>query len=453
MKLFLGIDLGTSFFKVGLFDEVGLLHGLGRVAVPKSTPFPDACEVPVEQVWALLRQGLTEALVQAGARSSDIAGLSYSSQANSFVLLDAGDRPLTPLVVWKDLRVRTVPAELAAFGQADEFARVVGFRGMIPELAVVKWAWFRAQRPELWARARRVMTLSDYLTFELTGERVGDSSTASLLGLFDLRAKAWWGKALQIAGVSRETLSVPLAPGTCAGRTTRRASDLLGLPSGIPYAVGGLDHHVAALGGGLGTLADVSISTGTVLAAISLIEDPAAEPGCYHGPHVIPTRYYRLAFDSGGTEQIEELRRGLAPDLSISKLIEAAASVGVGRDEEGSAAVAARRFLERIASSQRSLIGRVLGALEPRAVVANGGLTRSTAWLQLDADLLGVPVIEPTCTEAACLGAAMIGGVGAGVFTTFDEAARKMVHVRKYYFPCRPGRSISMSSGTGGPSV
>lgn len=453
MKLFLGIDLGTSYFKVGLFDEVGLLHGLGRVAVPKTTPFPGACEVPIEQVWALLRQGLTEALVQAGARSTDIAGLSYSSQANSFVLLDASDRPLTPLIVWKDLRARVVPAELADFGQTDEFVRVVGFRGMIPELAVVKWTWFRAQRPELWGRARRIMTLSDYLTFELIGERVGDSSTASLLGLLHLRAMGWWDEALQIAGVSKETLSVPLAPGTFAGRTTRRASELLGIPAGIPYAVGGLDHHVAALGGGLGPLADVSISTGTVLAAISLIEDPVAESGCYHGPHVAPTRYYRLAFDSGGTEQIEELRRGLAPDLSISKLVEAAAAVGVGRDEEGSAAVAARRFLERIAACQRSLIGRVLGAREPRAVVANGGLTRSTAWLQLDADLLGVPVIEPTCTESACLGAALIGGVAAGVFTSFDEAARKMVHVRKYYFPCRPGRSISMSSGPGGASV
>lgn len=447
MKLFLGIDLGTSYFKVGLFDEVGILHGLGRVAVPKVTPFPDACELPVDQIWSLLRQGLNEALVQAGARSAEIAGISYSSQANSFLLLDAADRPLTPLVVWKDLRARTVPAELAAFGLTDEFARAVGFRGMIPELAQVKWTWFRAERPELWSRARRVMTLSDYLTFELTSERVGDSGTASLLGLFDLRAKQWWGEALTIAGVAKDALSIPLPPGTRAGQTTRRASELLGLPAGIPYAVGGLDHHVAGLGGGLGPLADVSISTGTVLAAISLTDDPAAEPGCYHGPHVSPTSYYRLAFDSGGTEQIEELRRGLAPDLSIPKLIEAAASVDAGRGEDGSAAIAARRFLERIASCQRSLIGRVLGNREPRAVVANGGLTRSTAWLQLDADLLGVPVIEPTCTEAACLGAALIGGVAAGVFASFDEAARKMVHVRKYYFPCRPGRSISPGQG------
>src|SRR3954468_21602272 len=115
MSLLLGIDLGTSYFKIGLFDEVGALKGLGRVAVNKINPAPGRCELAVEEFWSALRRGLDEALAQANATSRDIAGLSYSSQASTFLLLDGHDAPLTSFIVWLDRRGEPVEAELAAF--------------------------------------------------------------------------------------------------------------------------------------------------------------------------------------------------------------------------------------------------------------------------------------------------------------------------------------------------
>ena len=88
MSLYLGIDLGTSYFKVGVFDETGRLRGLGRTAVDKTSPALGFYELPVEQFWERLRRGLAEALQQACVSAKDIVVLSYSSQANTFALLD-----------------------------------------------------------------------------------------------------------------------------------------------------------------------------------------------------------------------------------------------------------------------------------------------------------------------------------------------------------------------------
>src|ERR1017187_3330883 len=104
MSLLLGIDLGTSYFKVGLFDAAGALKGLGRAAVEKDVPAPRRSQLPVPRFWSLLRRALTEALTQAGANAREIAAVSYSSQTNSFVLLDRADSPLTPIVLWTDER-------------------------------------------------------------------------------------------------------------------------------------------------------------------------------------------------------------------------------------------------------------------------------------------------------------------------------------------------------------
>lgn len=258
MALLLGIDFGTSYFKVGLFEPTGALRGLGRVAVGKDSSAPGRSEVPVERFWHLLRTGLAEALVQAGADAGAITGVSYSSQANTFLLLDRADVPLTPLVVWDDRRAHPLDPAVAAWGGSEAFRRTAGFSGLAAEFAPAKWRWFQQQEPATWARVVRVMTLSDYFTFALTGEAAGDASTAALTGMHATAAGGWWPEAMEFFDVSPAALSRPLPPGTRCGQTVGRARELLGLPAGVPFAVGGLDHYMAAIG---------SASTGSAMRA------------------------------------------------------------------------------------------------------------------------------------------------------------------------------------------
>lgn len=444
MTLLLGIDLGTSYFKVGLFDETGALQGLGRVAVTTQAPQPGQCELPVAVFWDLLRQGLAEALAQAGTTGERIAGVAYSSQANTFLLLDRQDLAVTPLVLWTDMRAASLDESWRQFTLTEKFGGITGFNGSSSNAAVAKWLWFQRHQPELWTRIHSIMTLSDYFTFALTGERLGDAGTAALLGTFDLQAKAWWPEAIAHYGIGDKQISRPLLPGTFVGKTTAQAARWLGLPAGIPFAVGSLDHHVAALGSGLGSVADAGISTGTVLAAVTLTDRVTPQPRCYHGVHFTGTEFFRLAFDPAGAGQLEEYQRTFAPASSLEQLVSLAEKIPAGAhptqrprqgDAEHDQAVFVRFILERIAFDHRRLLQRLHGAKPVQRVVASGGAARSDTWLQIKADMLGVPVIAQIAPESACLGAAMLAGVVAGVHSSTSSAAKAMCHPGREYLP------------------
>jgi xylulokinase len=436
---------------VGLFSETGELKGLGRIPVDKVCPAPGNYELPIGNFWRLLRLGLAEALAQVGGQANQIIALSYSSQANSFLLLDGNQTPLTPIVFWTDTRGEPVEEDLAAFATTEIFRRTTGFGGLTGQWMVTKLWWFAKNKPTIWARTRRIMTISDYLTYALTGEYVGDASTAAFLGILDLKKRVWWPDALDAFGIAADLLSTPLSPGSPCGRTLAHVSAMIGVPAGIPVAVGGLDHHVAAIGSGLGRLADTSISTGTVLAALTLVHEPTPRVGCYHGPHVDGNRYYRLAFDPNGAGQLEDYQRRLAPELSIEQLIalagcvpsrvEPLGDVGSGGRKSG-LGIEVRYLLEKIAATHRDLVRRVAGAGGVRRIVATGGGARSAMWLQIKADTLGVPIVAPACCERACLGAALFAAVAAGSYPSVDEASLAMVHAHSTCEPSREGMAI-----------
>jgi xylulokinase len=449
MTLLLGIDFGTSYFKVGLFDAAGAMRGLGRVAVEKHSPAPGRSELPVAEFWRLLRTGLADALAQADASAREIVGLSYSSQANTFLLLDHNDEPLTPLVIWTDRRAHPVEQAMVEFGCTEHFQRTAGFAGLTAEFMPVKWRWYQRHEPAVWGRAKRIMTLSDYFTFAMTGEAVGDTSTAAFTGLYSTSGGEWWPEALEFFEVPRTSLSRPLKPGTACGRTLPRVLELMGLPSGVRFAVGGLDHLMAAIGSGIDRLADASISTGTVLAALILVEAVEPVADCYHGPHV-EGRFFRLAFDLDGAGQLEDYQRLFAPNLSISQLVALAATVQPRASPESVVAEFASRrhgavirgMMERISATHRTLLRRVQGMRTVRRVIATGGGARSNTWLQINADMLDAIIIAPRCHERACLGAAAFGAVAAEIYGSCPEALLAMVHSDRVVEPQTPNVAI-----------
>ncbi len=432
MPLLLGLDLGTSYFKVGLFAPDGRLRGLGRVRVVTDAPAAGRVELPVERFWTLLRTGLAEALRAADAVPGDIAGVSYSSQATSLLLLDASDCPLTPLVLWTDTRGAPVEDPVAAFAATPEFQLRTGHAGFAAESAVPKLRWFQRERPDVWARVGRVMTISDYLTFALTGERSGDASTAAFLGLQDLGTGDWWPAALAEFGLPEGMFSRLRRPGMPCGRTTASAEPLLGMPAGVPFAVGAIDHHAAAIGAGLGTLAEVSISTGTVLAALALVDRMEAREDCYHGPHTDGRRFYRLAFDADGAGKLEDYQRRLAPGRPVGELIEAADRARAA-GEAGPLESGVLDILGEVARTQAGLVARVASLAKVRRVVATGGGARSDLWLQMKAAALGAAVVRPAVEEPASLGAAVFAAAAAGVHPTIESAAGAMVRAAKEF--------------------
>ncbi len=429
MDLLLGIDLGTSYFKLALFDRSLVLRGLGRIAVPTRED-GDRRELDPEAFWQTLRTGLAQALAAAGAQAADIRGLSWSSQANSFLLLDADQTPLTPLILWTDRRGTTLPGPIRQLAERPDYVAVTGIgTGTGPNTAFAKLLWFQAEEPGVWTRADRFLTISDYLAFSLTGTFQGDAGTASLLGGMDQQTLAWWPEALRAVNLDASRLSTPLRPGTRLGRVTAAGAARLGLPAGIPVAAGSLDHHAASLGAGLGNGADVSESTGTVLACIGLTDTYRPRAGICFLPGLRPGTYAMLAFDNNGAGVLEWYQRTFAPNLTFRELDQLAESVPADCDglvarplphlQPGLTGFDHRRdahgpghYARAIMTATTDKLGELLDRLSPErrpgAAVATGGGAHSPFWLNLKRERLGINIFPAACPEPACRGAALL---------------------------------------------
>jgi len=429
VELVAGVDLGTSYFKVGLFDREGAMRGLGRVAVAKDKGEGSLCEVTTERFWSTLRRALEQACMKANATGKDIQALSYSSQANSFLLLDENNAPLTPLILWPDIRAEHIDQAVTSLWRHPHFLATTGIGiDVSPEFCVAKLKWFEHQHPDIWVRTRKVMTISDYFVFMLTGKTVGDAGTASLLGLYDLWQHNWWTDAFAMLGIDPSLFSIPLLPGTIAGVIRPEGAKLLGLNNAVPLAVGSLDHHMAAIGAGVPSVAPTSESTGTVVACLNLIEEFIPKPQCCMGPGTDKNMFYQLASSGNSAGVLEWYQKNFAPDMSIVDLLLQAQGVSAGADglialpcadtytdltgfKNGSAKHThghyVRAILESNAATLKQLVEQLCGDTMPPRIVATGGGAKSNLWLQIKADMLQTEMIATNCEEPACRGGAM----------------------------------------------
>jgi sugar (pentulose or hexulose) kinase len=457
MDLVLGIDLGTSYFKLGLFDRGGVMRGLGRVPLRTDAGDGSLCELPARRFWSALRDGLAEALAQAGARAAEILALGYCSQANSFLLLDDHGDPLTPLILWPDGREDTIDPAVRRLWQRDDFLDVTGL-GIPPSvgLCVSKVRWFCSHQRDLWSRTHRLLTISDYLASTLTGHCVGDAGTAALLGIWNVRESQWWDKGLAALEIHPSRMASLLRPGSSAGRLSAGGVQRLGLRAGIPLVVGSLDHHIAAVGAGVGQVAEFSESTGTVLACIRHTEGYRPAVDCCLGPGIGQAPYYQLAFDCNGAGSLEWYQRTHAPDLSVPDLLSLAGDVPAGCEGLVAAASAneyeglkgfkgkskshghghfVRAIMESTAGTLGVLVDRLCPDARPERIVATGGGARSDLWLQMKADMLGVTFVRTKCREPACMGAAMVAAVTVKWFENLRGVGKAWVAVDREFAP------------------
>ena len=436
MEYVLGIDLGTSYFKQGLFDRDGNCFGISRVTVEKDIGDGTACELPTERFWKLLQNSLKDACKQAKVEPAEIKAIGYSSQANSFVLLDNSDLPLTPLILWPDERSKQIYTEVKQLWKREDFLQTTGLGiGCSNQLCINKLLWFKENRPDIWEKTSHIMTISDYLTFSLTGQYAGDAGTASLLGLLDLQELKWWDEAFDILGIDGSMFSEPLRPGTVAGSICKSGQELLGLKTTIPFAVGSLDHHIAAIGAGVGQIADMSESTGTVLACVNFTKKYNPKKNICIGPGIKRESFYQLAFNENGASALEWYQKKYAPNLSIEQLVQMAEKIKPGCDnlvalpsanqyenltgfknltDKHNHGYFVRAIMESTAKSLAELVNELCKERKPKPIVATGGGAKSGLWLKIKADMLGAEFITIECDEPACKGAAILAAAAIG---------------------------------------
>lgn len=457
MSYFLGIDLGTSYFKAGIFDQDGRLYGLGRQAAEKDLA-DGRCEVSVAAFWKALSGCVGQALDGAGLKPDDIRALSYSSQANSFLLLDSQMDPLTPLILWTDSRAVGDAAALRSLTGRSDFTDMTGLGIPLDEHAMVaKIEWIQKNQPEVWKQTAAVMTISDYLVFSLTGRRTSDLSTASMTGLLDVWECGWWKESLDLFGIGGEMLSKPEMSGTSAGKLTLFGAALLGLKPGTELFLGGLDHHMVAVGAGIADHGYVSESTGTVLACVNYAEGYDPRAGINTGQGLDINHYFQMAFSENGATALEWYQKTYVPSSTIPQLVAEAEKVAVGcdglialpqsdsypgltgfRNADGRHTHA--HFARAIQESTAATLVKLVRSLDPdgaaKALVPSGGGAKSRLWLQIKADLLGKNFLVQDSGELAVKGAAMLCAVGCGYFENIGAAIDRQVAFSDTVHPC-----------------
>ena len=429
MSYFLGIDLGTSYFKTGIFDVNGKRHGLGRRLVEKNTGAGKTCELEVSVFWETLRRCVEDAMQEAKINAKEIVAVSYSSQANSFILLDDSDKPLTPIVLWPDERAKDLSKPLQTLTERTDFIEKTGL-GIRPgkQSMVAKIDWFQKEQYSIWAKVKTILTISDYLTFVLTGEKVSDLSTASMTGLLDVRESAWWQSAMELFNIEKNSLSILLKIGTYIGRITGKGSEYTGLFQGTSLFAGALDHHAVAIGAGLPHSNYISESTGTVLACVNYRQGYNPRKGVNIAQGLDDNHYFQMTFNENGAVALEQYQKNYAPDLTIPELLELT-------KQNHPHAQPVRAILESTGMSLLNLVRELDSQNESEAIVPSGGGAKSDLWLQIKANILHKTFLVPDSGELACKGAAMLCATGMSCFSGIDEAIEKQVQFVKRIEP------------------
>ena len=428
MKYILGIDLGTSYFKFGIFDEELNLKGLGRIAVETDTGKGNLCELPSERFIKSIKEGIDQACKQAYISPGDISSVGYSSQANSFILLDKNDKALTPLVLWPDMRTEDLYPQVVKLFNDNDFHKTTAM-GIepSPQLCINKLLWFKDNRPQIWKNVGSILTISDYLVYLFTGRKAGDMGTASLLGLMDCRSGQWWDKAFDILNIDKSLFSPRLRVGTETGTTNDFIESLAGIKKGTPFYIGSLDHHMAALGAGLPRSADISESTGTVLACVNFTENYRPQKHICIAPWT-ENKFAQLAFDSNGAACLQWYQKHFAKEYSLTELVKMAQEAGTSAglkaksmafnysslvevfeniDKKHTHGHFIFALMESTANTLDELINKLACNGKTKRVAATGGGAKSDYWLKIKAQITGCEFIKIDCPEPATLGAAM----------------------------------------------
>jgi len=468
MPYLLGIDIGTTGVKTLLIDERGETVASCTVPHPLYTPRPGWTEQDPEDWWKGTVTSVQEVLRMSGVDPGAIAGIGLSGQMHSSVFLDRKDRVIRPAILWND--GRTTPQcrwiELAGEENLRRWVANPALEGF----TAPKVIWLRENEPENYRKVRTLLLPKDYVRFRLTGEKATEYSDAAGTLFLDVRNRRWSKEMLEALDIPEDILPPVYESVDVCGKVTKEAAELTGLKPGTPVVGGGADNACGATGAGVvreGRVLSSIGTSGTVVAPSKVVQvDP--EMRAHTFCHSVPGMWYVMGvvLSAGGSlrwfkdalgqlEKVAEELTGVdAYDLLTKEAQRAepgseglvflpyitgertphrdadARGVFFGLSARHTRAHLVRAVLEGITFAMRDSLEIIRGlGIRVEEIRATGGGAKSPFWRQLQADVYGAPVYTPTNTEGPAFGAALMAGVGAGLFHDLADAADELVHI------------------------
>ncbi len=464
----IGVDLGTSATKAGLYRPDGTLVAEASAEVPLAYPSPGVVEQDQEDFYTTAAETVRNVMKSSGIDPSEVAAIAFDSQMAGIGAVDENFRPAMRFDCWLDMRCQPYIDALVK-DHADEVTAVTGCPPTCAHAA--KMLWWQHERPQVYKRIAKFVVPAGYVAGRLAGLKAEDAfmdhTFLHFTGVADAKEGRWSDELGEGLGIDLLRMPKIVAPWHVVGGATTEAARDFGLPPGLPMVAGAGDTAASALGAGIvrpGMLLDVA-GTASVLAGCTdrfvadvknrtLLVMRSVVPGLWHplayiGGGGLALRWFREQF--GGSES-----RGSDPgDISYNDLVEAALGVAPGADglffsphlggricptdpaRRGTwtgfswghtRAHFFRSILESVGfeySSYLSVLEDLIPGLERvEARVVGGGAT-SAGWNQIKADILGVPYQRLPRADIATWGSALVAGHGVGLIPNIAEAAAR----------------------------
>jgi len=453
-EVLVAVDVGTSGARASVFEVSGAPGPEVRRSYPTFLPAEGWAEQDAGR-WRSAALSALGGLVHALGPRSLVRAVAVTGQCPSVVPLDRRDRPLRAGLIYRDNR---------ATAEADRLRERFGDRklheltGHVPAAfhVAAKIAWLRAHEPDVFAATRRYVQPTDYVALALTGEATTDWSMAAATALLDQRARRWAPDLLASLDLDESAFPAVVPSWSVAGEIRPAVARRLGLPDGVPVVAGAGDSIACALGAGVTAAGPVSEMAGSSSCFNSVVAEPLPDLDVTHYPSITSRDGYvtEVGINTTG-EALDWLamlfyagssRAPRASDYARLEKAAAATPPGAGglvfapvlgdgeRDDPAlrgaltglslrhDRGAVARAALEGIACGVRSRLATLARTSAPATELrVSGGGAGLAVWNQIKADVTGIPV-ERVAGDSTAAGAAMLAGLGAGIYRDAAEA-------------------------------
>jgi gluconokinase len=470
-ELVMGLDIGTTSVKAVIFDITGKLIAEAEELITTYYPEPEWAEQNPKEVEGSSIKVMKEVVAKANVRQDELLTVGISCAMHSLICVDKNDEPLSQMLIWSDGRSSIQADKLLQTEGHDIFLRTG--TPIHPMSPLVKLLWMKENGYEAYQKAAYFMTMKEFLLQKWFGERVIDYSMASSTGLMNVKALDWDDAVLEIAGVTREQLSAIVPPTKVLTHIDDTIAEEIGISPQLPFTVGAADGQLANLGNGSIAHGEVNVSVGTSGAIRQFMKGANVnnKRETFTYAFTDDTSIIGGPTNNGGIA-LQWLKDLLEFDGTYDEFVARAEQVDAGADGiiflpyvNGERAPIwnqqakgnfyglsighkkeqlIRAVLEGITFNIYQ-IGKSLEAVagKPQKISVNGGLTKSSLWVQIMADVFGKEIYLSDTHHNAAWGAAWTALVGIGKVESF-EAIKENMPAEKVIQPNMENHAVYM---------
>lgn len=472
-NLLLAIDIGTSACKIAVFEPDGSIVSDCAKSYHIYYPFAGWVEQNPDEWWRSACEAIRECIQKGGIDPRDIAGIGIDGQSWSCIPVDKSGKVLCNTPIWMDTRAKSICDRVnAEIGSKRIFA--LSGNPFQPSYSTPKILWFQENKPDIYRNAFKFMQSNSFIAYRLTGVISQDVSQGYGLHVFDIAKRQYSESMCRALKIDMDKLPEIHNCHEIVGTVTPIAAELTGLCEGIPVVAGGLDAACGTLGAGVYRPGQTQEQGGQAGGMSICLDRPAGDESLILSPHVIPDLWLLQGGTVGGGGSLRWLAKELGePEKVLAEkngqnqfklLDDLASTVPAGSegviflpylsgerspiwDSNAKGVFFGLSFDKTRAHFFRSLLEGAAYALEHNLLAAEragvtvdvmhamGGAANSRLWTQIKADVTGKTIRVPDSDNASTLGAAILAGVGTGVYTGFEDAVKKTICMKREFVP------------------